>query len=1090
MHRRSKIDLKQDSKEVTLEGRGKLAQGRRAGDEETSSRAALLNGPPKTMPGILEDPEESKIALAGEVQESKMGLKDLHMTDQAQDTPLMNGTQGIPHTPYTNGVAPTPPEVHRPMTHTTGKLVGQLPPEIEHWTMGYVPLSELLGRLVQETFNGLEDLINDMAEITLSQPLTNGAINHVNQRNGAPQSGDASQANVQKKVRIFDFANGRRAQFIKVLVLSRWARQAESISNVIDLRIWLSQKQEDYNSAVSWMGELKRKLAALVEPSPDIRTALEVLSLGKVSWLSDLGYLPPPKLSTQQILDGLRRINTLLSIRLNLYETIPPILRNFCISSGRASFKVPDEFEVDLSIADEDPSQQLYFVDFRPMFSPAPAAFLAGRLRVEFEARANEVLGRDGLQGLFDFMHNLILTHKLVILRNQAFEMARGHWAEHLKIEPVRRSVAVQYWCNRPGTKNWIEIGIRRGNAGRISHMNGDQRIPVLGLRWFRGGKEISDVKVDLKLGDLSMEYILKQIIAQHTDNTFFEIAATLSRGLLYSSGCLRMKRGEPIAGSADASLLVQVTTLKAIKLVQEPVSGRFAILPASALNSRAEYELNRLAMPAKEGSNQISYLRAAASHAEIELGVHRIGWETIRLPHLNQEAVRRLFPKSTQRTRFFRRNTWDKGWVLAFTTGPDGDCWFVVELSDCKLTTSAASSTFTGSILRAAYRIPLNLAEPLIMDPSRVALTQVERDAAGLISKFIDARHLAGSRMPHRVQPASSTNGGQRSMSIYFRLLVPQALPMLRSPNPLTLPWANEIIKLEYRGLNSTHSAAIHVASARLNRPFSNMEDLANSMPDAAFHQQSGAFAIQLQNKVGEISIPNVTRSLSIVERLRNFAAVTKAHGLITNTTSLDRFKFTYQQSPSLLNATIHFHADAALIMTLSSPNPHLRIVDHLTTNLQSHGLAPVLALMKLSLPLLTTFARLESSTSPDHVKILARSEQWYQVRYVSATAKGGFDVQLRQRRDDPKWFISDCSIKQSDPASDEEVWKQSLKHVTRGKGEGWRGMNGGIVANVDGIQEVVEKLHEVFLSITGSMHEPSRPEKRKTEGDIVEID
>ncbi|KAL9100788.1 MAG: hypothetical protein Q9163_003884 [Psora crenata] len=1089
VHKHIKIGLEQNLKKATPGGKAQLLQAGGVGDEEINDGRAHLNGAGTTMPGILGAARESKGGVSGEAHDFKMERRDLIMTDGVDDLPATNGTHTPMDVAYTNGVASTPPEPQWPATHATQKIVEQLPPEIEHWTMGYVLLSRLIGRMVQETFNGIGDIINDMAEMAIPQPLTNGIVNPANHRVGGVQPGDNSQANIQKKIRLFDFANSRRAQFIKVLVLSRWARQAESVSKVIDLRIWLSQKQEDYDSAVTWMGELKRKLAAVKEPNPDIKTALEVLSLGKASWLPDLGYLPPEQLMPQQILHVLCRINTLLSIRLNLHETIPPIFRNFSISSGRVTFRVPEEFEIDLSLAGDDPCEQLYFIDFRPIFSPASAALPTGRLRDELEARANAILSREGLQGLFDFTHNLVLTHKLTILRNQAFEMARGHWSEHLKIEPLRRSVVVQYWCDKPGGKNWVEVGLKRGKVRRLAHTDEGQRIPELALRWFRGGKEALDAKVDLRPGDLSMEYILKQIIAQHSNYAFAEMAAKLNHGLLYASGRLKLKRGKSISHPADTFLLIQLTKSKAIKVMQEPVSGRFAILPASGLNSRAEYELNRLDSPAKEGSNQLSYLRAIASQEEVETSVRQIGWEVVGPLRLNQETMQKLFPRSTQRARFYRRSSWETGWALAFTTGPDGDCWWVVELSDAKLKYEEATSKTIEPQLGAAYRVCSDNSKPLIMEPTPISIAQIERDAAGVISHFTDSRHLAASGTPHRVDIGPSVNRGERSMSIYIRLFGRQAPPMLPSSIPLTLPCATEIIKLDYRGLNPTHSAVKYIASLRLNQPFSNVNDLAINVPGAAFHRASGVFAIQLQNKIGEASIPNLIQTLSAVERLLNFTAVIKAHGLKTNATSLELFEFTYQQLPMILKATIHFPVNAALRMTLSAPNPHLRIVDYLTALLRSQGLVVVLALMRVSLPLLATFAQMELTVNSAQMNILTRSEQFFQVRYASPVAKGGFDVQLRQRRDELQWFIPGPSIKRSGPVCEEEIWQQSLRTFISGKGKGWRGMNGGIVSTLNGVQDAVEKLHAIFLGATNNVREGSRPAKRKAEGEITEL-
>ena len=166
-------------------------------------------------------------------------------------------------------------------------LVGLLPPQIEHITTGYIPLSTLIPRLVQETFNGLTDVIDEMSELEAS-PSRDTQLNHVTpQLNGAGTSA-SSQSNVQKKLRMLNFAQDRRAQFIKILVLSQWSRQVIAIGKVIDLTCWLDLQKRLYKDAKWWMGELKRILGPAKTPDPDLKTALEALSLGKASWLPDV----------------------------------------------------------------------------------------------------------------------------------------------------------------------------------------------------------------------------------------------------------------------------------------------------------------------------------------------------------------------------------------------------------------------------------------------------------------------------------------------------------------------------------------------------------------------------------------------------------------------------------------------------------------------------------------------------------------------------------------------------------------------------------------------------------------------------------
>lgn len=174
------------------------------------------------------------------------------------------------------------------LTPDLENLVGLLPPEIEHITAGYIPLATLIPRLVQETFNGLTDVIDEMSELETSPPSRDAHSNHMTPQLNGVGASTSSQANAQKKLRMLNFAQDRRAQFIKILVLSQWSRQAIAIGKVIDLTCWLDLQKRLYKDATWWMGELKRVLGPAKTPTPDLKTALEALSLAKASWLPDV----------------------------------------------------------------------------------------------------------------------------------------------------------------------------------------------------------------------------------------------------------------------------------------------------------------------------------------------------------------------------------------------------------------------------------------------------------------------------------------------------------------------------------------------------------------------------------------------------------------------------------------------------------------------------------------------------------------------------------------------------------------------------------------------------------------------------------
>lgn len=1000
---------------------------------------------------------------------------------------LVNGDYEHVNGHYTNGFGTALTDADRRISDAFGNGLDELPPEIEHITFGYIPFSLLVSRLVQQTFNGLTNVINDISDMQASPSVHMPPLAHANQQVNGNGNIKESEANVQKKLRMLNYVSDRRAQFIKILILLRWARQAGAVGKVIDLNVWTRNRLGDYDACIWWMGELKRRLAPLRAPNPDIKTALEVLSDGKVSWLPDHGYLPPETLSPQQLLRTLRKINTLLSIRLSLHESIPLPFKQYTIADGRATFRVPDEFEVDLSIAEEDPTSQLYFIDFRFIFSPTPAELPAGGLRDVVENRANEILKREGLQGLFDSLHNFTLTHKLNVLRNQAFEMARGTWSEQLIVEAVHRSIVVQYWSSRPGGKNWIEIGIKRGTAPASSHTLTMQRMPHIASRWFRSGKEIYDIPLTMKLGGLSLWDTLRQVIALHTSYIFEQTAAKLRECSLYSGHYLRLKSNFSATEPMNASLMTQITALKAIKVVQESVTGRFSILPASQMNVRAEAELNRLASPAAEAAPQLALLRSFASQEEVETGARSMGWEPVRSLLPNQETIERLFVKGIQRTKFYRRSSWSANWILAFTTSLDGDLWWIVELVEKEKT----SGSMAGTVAQAAYRIALSGLDNHVWDNSYKTLVDVERTAAGMISQLVDTRALR-PYIPHKIQMSRRETAGSRLGSLLIRFPSRDSPFAAHQSTTVAFPQLEEVVRLTYRGLDPSKGSATHVAQVYMQQSVSKNQGLLSTIPSTTFvpgiDARHDALKFQIFNKVGMTSIPTLRDRLKAISILLSFAYTIKHHGLAYETTSLTRLSFKYSNTGGPLKASILFPENETKHVSLVKPNPHLRISDHLSENLRSQKtLDPVIGTLRITLPLLRTLSTIESHQQSGGIDILTRSDQWYQVRYSDPFEKASFEIYLRYKRDVPKWFVSEDTIKKSDTA--DANFLECLRAVTRGRGVGWRGVKGGIFADIKGVEDLVLKLDEVLRT---SKHVPaeSNERKRKAEDEIVEID
>lgn len=781
---------------------------------------------------------------------------------------------------------------------------------------------------------------------------------------------------------------------------------------------------------------------------------------------------------------------------MNLHEKVPLSLREFTISSGKVTFHVRDEFELELSIADEDPSSQLYFIDFRFAFSPAVVEIPSGRLRDEIEGRTNDILKREGLAGCFDFLHDLVLTHKLTILKGQAVEMAKGPWSEDMRVEAVHRSLVVQYWLNRPGRKNWMEIGIKRQKERIKAHGWGRQDVPHIALRWFRSSKLVTDTHIDVDTNKMSLEKILKQVIAVHTTKVFQEIAVRLADGLLYSERILKLKHVGSSSEPHDVYLLVQLTPSKAIKIVQEPVTGKFALSPASPLYNRAEQGLNTLPNPGVEASLRIANLRSTASQQEVELFARGMGWEKANYVDAGQELVRRHFPRDTLKFGFFKRPNWIS-WVLAFTTSLTGDSWWIVELErrkgEVEMGNSAESLTqTTNQTPKAVFKIPMSGLKSLVTDVSYVTLAEIERIAVGMISKYVDARQLVYEKIRHQFGRSSANLSEAESAVLHMRLHRKRSPAMLQTGSAMELPWINEIVTLAFQGIDPMTNFTTHTASGRLKNPVANINSLTSAIDrSVAFHPDSGAFAFRLLSQVGDSTIPLVIQRLSSIDRLIYFINSITAHKLSFHAVSLNHVEFFYASSPSPLKAKLYFPSDAPQRISLDEDNPHLRIQDFISSIIcSSDGLSYAIRLLGLTLPLLRAFARLEASYSSEQVVILARSAEWYEIRYQYPS--GCYDLKLRIRGDEKMWMVRDRTTYNAEQKN--EHIAVGMKRLQRATAEGWHWMRDGIAASITGVEDLVSKIDELYRSASQVQEDrvgmgPSRG-KRKAEGEITALD
>ena len=388
-------------------------------------------------------------------------------------------------------------------------------------------------------------------------------------------------------------------------------------------------------------------------------------------------------MTPEEQLEWFDELNTLLSIRLNLdeFDRIPDQFRDYSIGSGRVTFAVDDEFEVDLTIADEDPEKQFWFIDFRFNFSPAPST-LSDTLRAFLEAQVNEELAKDGLQGCYKFLHEFVLTYKINEIRRQAIELNYGSWTKTLTVERLNRALAIQYWTNRYGPKapkSWIMLAVSSGKESPTKR--GQPAMSHLVVRWYRDGKEIKGVDLAFDQTTLSAEKLLKAAIARHVEHILTTIHAQLRPSPRFakreSSMVIDISRTEPL----ESSLAVQLASDETVTLRIEPVTGAVSMNPHTPYTHRGEQMLNTSGKnPADEGVTCLELMRKHYLNEQFNRRGKGLGWGTVANP-LDLDNLRRMLKhksKETPSTICFQRRGWPPNWYVMLALSLSGDEWWL----------------------------------------------------------------------------------------------------------------------------------------------------------------------------------------------------------------------------------------------------------------------------------------------------------------------------------------------------------------------------------------------------------------------------
>ncbi|KAG7293114.1 mediator complex subunit [Staphylotrichum longicolle] len=1020
-----------------------------------------------------------------------------------------------------------------------------LPDELQHITTDIMPLSQLLSRLAQFSHAKLQQLILDLASKPLPELNGSGKGNSmgggvngslINGANGGAKSGvngpspaleDTSPESLEKKTMILNFIQDLHSRWVKALVIAEWARNADDVSKLIDIRSHLAEKLELYTKAFWDMVNVKHEMSFAKVPSPDLKTALEVLSTGAVHWMPDFGYLPKPPLTAEEEQDWLHEIEMHLHMRLQLheYERIPQPWKQYEIANGRVTFTVPGEFEVDLTISDEEFDSQFWFLDYRPIFSPAPAELSEGA-RKFIEARVNGILETEGLPGCYNYLHGLTLTTKVGEFARQAVELSQtGLWTETLKVERLDRVLSIQYWAHSRRPPSWILIGVHSGKASEGVHDLGSPS--HLMLQWFRDGKEVKNADIPFNVDTISVEQLLMTVISKHIEHLFSSIFNTLSKKPRYAQkqGKLALRIAEEKA--VESSLTMELLGDKTAVLRIGPWLGDFYFLDPSPAQGSWKARFNSLGNPTEDAPVLLERLRWFFVMDYLKVQVPST-WTVLSAPRAPLDEVKSMVYSGSPSSRegfqavWLRHVSWDSQWFLVMTMSLGGDNF-------CPPQKQAGPAP--GKYINAFTRI-----EPSTPDLhlSESFFENLAKYGTSIMLQIKALRNLHQQRVAHASQRPTDRDSCDASSLDRLPTLHVRSSDILGprsdSDKPARLSWAQEFISIDWKGLAPVPASEFndHLASAESlqRRPVplrvmveakvavtnrAKFEFLENRVDrDVLYDSRVGQFTLRFRPEANESVIPMLQARMQALDRLVNFVDALGRAGkhIVPESITLRKIIFSYgdsspaaqpnQQLPAasqgaqrVWKVRLDLAREQGVDVILEAGNPHLRIIDYLRAAANSSKFKQIPAWLVFTLPLFRGLEQLQDSWNTVLAKeqgacyIFHKSLDWVTLRFALAGAKGRrvhLDIRPRDKAGNLTWHIYRPATDANVNNENDEFNRVLKQRVWSTSGSGFKGLMNGAVANWDdGIESLLALISTSIQPATAAAQQ-QQPQHQQT--------
>ncbi|KAF9188419.1 mediator complex subunit, partial [Haplosporangium sp. Z 11] len=293
-----------------------------------------------------------------------------------------------------------------------------------------------------------------------------------------------SMNDTQRKLQILDYALSKREQFIKLLVLTKWAKNAKKFQQCQNIVGFLQNENQLFTRAIGGLFETYSMFGRARVRNFDIPTAIDVLTTGTYQRLPSRikqAYIEEKKPTRTEIATTLEKLDDVIRMRLLCDELVPPPMK-YTIGKGKAKFVVANEFEVTLTIAGPGSPKDIPWriVSLKILVKPVGGSFqgletslndvqmraIVMYAQKELEAATVPVNApahaiapvaekpkapaNQALLRLYDYLHMLSLHLLIELVYIQAFHLLRSGWTDRLRVEvnQSRSVVRLVYWNN------------------------------------------------------------------------------------------------------------------------------------------------------------------------------------------------------------------------------------------------------------------------------------------------------------------------------------------------------------------------------------------------------------------------------------------------------------------------------------------------------------------------------------------------------------------------------------------------------------------------------------------------------------------